>query len=139
MSKKHKKLCTVLHHIKHLLILAATVTRCFFISPIASSVHIPVGIESSPVGRKTCTIIARIKRYKSLIKKMKKNHDRIVILAKTKLNTIEVLISNALIDSCISHNEFIPVNNVLREYDDMKEEIQNLKTSTVKLKKLIYL
>ena len=34
----------------------------------------------------------------------------------------------ASIDSCISHDIFVSVNNALREYDDMKEEIKNLKT-----------
>ena len=47
------------------------------------------------------------------------------MLAKNKLNTVEVLISKALIDSNISDNEFIVINNVLKEYDDMKEEIEN--------------
>ena len=49
------------------------------------------------------------------------------MLAKSKLNSIEVLISKALIDSNISHGEFVLINNVLKEYDDMKEEIKNLK------------
>ena len=35
-------------------------------------------------------------------------------LRKTKLNTIEVLISKDLIDSYISHKEFVSANNVLR-------------------------
>ena len=47
------------------------------------------------------------------------------MLGKDKLNTIEVLISKALIDSYISHDEFVSVNNVLREYYEMK----NLETS----------
>ena len=46
-----------------------------------------------------------------------------------KLNTIEVLISKALIDSCISYDEFLLVNNVLREYCEMKEEVKNSETS----------
>ena len=50
------------------------------------------------------------------------------MLAKSKLNRIDVLISKALIDSVISHDEFVLINNVLNEYDDMKEEIKNLKT-----------
>ena len=66
--------------------------------------------------------------YKSIINKKKKKHDKIVFLAKSKLNSIEVLISKALIDSVISHNEFILINNVLKEYNKMKEEIENLKT-----------
>ena len=40
--------------------------------------------------------------------------DKIVLLGKDKLNTIEVLISKALINSCISHDESVSVNNVLR-------------------------
>ena len=49
------------------------------------------------------------------------------MLAKSKLNSIEVLISKGLIDSNIIQDEFFLIN-VLKEYDDMKEEIKNLKT-----------
>ena len=48
------------------------------------------------------------------------------MLAQTKLNS--VFISRALTDSDISRDEFILVNNVLKNYDDIKEEIKNLKT-----------
>ena len=47
--------------------------------------------------------------------------------AKSKLNSIEVLISKTLIDSNISHDEFILMKNVLKEYDHRKEEIKSLK------------
>ena len=47
-----------------------------------------------------------------------------MLLAKSKLNSIEVLISKALIDSNNSHNEFVLINNVLKECHDMKEEIK---------------
>ena len=43
------------------------------------------------------------------------------MLARTKLNTIEVLISKASIDCNINHNEFVSVNNGLKDYDDMKD------------------
>ena len=56
-----------------------------------------------------------------MIKKTKKDHDQIVLLAKSKINSIELLISKALIDSNISHDEFVLINNVLKEYDEMKE------------------
>ena len=46
------------------------------------------------------------------------------MLAKTKLDKKGVSISNALIDSSISHDEFVSVNTMLKEYD-MKEEIKN--------------
>ena len=65
---------------------------------------IPIGITSSAIGLKICAINAGIKKYKSIIKKRKKKHDKIVLLAKSKLNNIKVLISKALIDSNISHD-----------------------------------
>ena len=91
-------------------------------------VCVPVGIVSSAVGIKLCVITAGIKKYKSIIKK-KKKHDKILVLRKDKLNTIDVLISKALIDSYISHDEFVSVNNVLREYYEMEKEIKNPETS----------
>ena len=51
-----------------------------------------------------------------------------VLLAKPKLNRIQVLISKAITDSDISHDELILINNVLKEYEEMREEIKNLKT-----------
>ena len=56
--------------------------------------------------------------------KKKKERSKIVFLAKTMLNTLEGLVFNALIDSGISHDELVSVN-VLKKYDDMKEEIKN--------------
>ena len=47
------------------------------------------------------------------------------MLAKSKLSSIEVLISKALIDSNISHDEFVLINNMLKEFHDLKEEIEN--------------
>ena len=58
----------------------------------------------------------------------KKIYDKKVLLAKSKLNSIEVLISKTLIDSNISHDEFVSLNNLLKELDNMREEIRNLKT-----------
>ena len=74
-----------------------------------------------------CVITAEMKKYKSIIKKKKQKHDKIVLLANTKLNSIEVLISRALFDWNITHDKFVSIN-VLKECNDMKEEIKNLKT-----------
>ena len=68
-----------------------------------------------------------MKKYKSIIKKKKKNHDKIVLLAKSKLKSIKVLTSKTLTHSNISHDEFLLINIVLKEYDDMKEKIKNSK------------
>ena len=68
-------------------------------------------------------------KSKSQLLKKKKWHDNIVLLRKAKLNTIEVLISKSLIDSYIGHDEFFSANNVLREYNEIKNEIKNSETS----------
>ena len=72
-----------------------------------------------------CAIAAGIINYKSMIKKKKKKLDKILLLSKSKLNSIEILISNALIESNISHDEFILINNTLKEYDVMEEKIKH--------------
>ena len=50
-------------------------------------------------------------------------------LAKTELNTIEVSISKALSNSYINNDKFVLVNKVLREYNEMKEEMKNSKNA----------
>ena len=125
MSKKHKKISRVLNYIEHLLILISTVTGCASISAFASLVGIPIEITNSAIGLKIFVITAGIEKYKSIIKKKKKKHNKILSLAKFKLNSVEVLISKALIDSNISHNEFVLINNVTKEFDDIKEELEN--------------
>ena len=69
--------------------------------------------------------LQELKSVSQLSRKREKKHDKTVLLAKTKLNTVKVLISKALIDSYINQDEFILVNNMLREYNEVKEEIKN--------------
>ena len=85
--------CRVLNYIDHLLIVISTITGCVSISAFASLVGIPTGIMSSAIGLKIFTVIAGIKKYKLII--MKKTIK--VVLAKSKLNSTEVVISKALI------------------------------------------
>ena len=97
MNEKYKKTCKCLNNVENLLILlASTIAGCVSISAFTSLVCVPVGIISSTVGINICAIIAGIKNYKSIIKKKKKKHDKRVLL--DNLNTIEVLISRALIN-----------------------------------------
>ena len=107
-----------------MLILALTVTGCVLSSAFASLVCIPVGITSSAVVIINYPITAAINKYKSIINKKKQDNDKILLKtkvrktnlenSKTNLNPIEVLISNSLIDTYISHDNFFSVNNVLR-------------------------
>ena len=112
--------------IDELIILASSFTGCISISPFTSLLCIPIGITSSGIGLKICAITAGIKKYKTIILKEKKKHNKTVLLAKSKLNSIEELISHAIIDSNISHGGFTLINNGLKEYHNKKEEIKNL-------------
>ena len=51
-----------------------------------------------------------------------------MLLGKSKLDNIDAVISKALIDSFISHDEFVSKDSVLSEYNEMKEEIKNPET-----------
>ena len=52
-----------------------------------------------------------------------------MLLGNDRLNTLEVLNSKSLINLYIIHDVFGSVSNVLREYNEMKEEIKNHATS----------
>ena len=94
MGEKYKKTCKYLNYVEHLVMLASTVTDCASSSAFSSLVC--VHVTSSVIGIKICAVTAGIKKFKSIIKKKKKKDDKIVLLGKAKLNTIEFLISKAL-------------------------------------------
>ena len=69
----------------------------------------PIGITISAIRLENCAKTAGIKTYKSITKKKNERNDKIVLLAKAKVNSIEVSISKALIDSDISHDKFVSI------------------------------
>ena len=90
----------------NLFIFDFVVTGCGSITAFASLVTFPEGIGISEVVVKAWAITAGIKKYKSIIKKKKNKHDKIVLLAKNTTNVFN--------DSYISHDEFVLINNVLK-------------------------
>ena len=61
-----------------------------------------------------------------LTKKRKKEHNKIIALAKNKLNMIDTLLSSALNDSEISHEEFTSIINEANIYENIKENIKEI-------------
>ena len=121
MNKKHKKTCKYLNYLKNLFILASTITGCLPTTEFASLACVLVGITSSAEGIK---FFDRTKKYKSVIKKKKRDDNKLDLLEEAKLNIIEVLISKSLINSYISHEKFVSIR-----YKEMKEEIKNREAS----------
>ena len=64
-----------------------------------------------------------------MTRKKKKKHNKIIMLAKSKLSNIETLISQALINLDINHEEFKTIVNEKEKYEQMKETIRNTKNS----------
>ena len=113
-ERKYKNICRAVQYIEDSLILVSTSTGCVFHFCFCFLVGISIGITSSATGWKGCVRTAGIKTYKLINKNNKKKHDQIISLVKSKLNCMKVLLSKALIDSNISHQEFVLINNVLK-------------------------
>ena len=96
------------------------------IASCASVVGTPAGIAGSSL-----TLIFTIgtgisKSLLNVTKKRKKKHNKIIILAKNKLNMIDTLLSSVLNDSEISHEEFTNIINEANIYENIKENIKEL-------------
>ena len=70
-----------------------------------------------------------------LTKKRKKKHNKIIALGKNKLNMIDTLLSSALNDSEISHEEFTKIISEANIYENIKENIKELTIEPSSLKR----
>ena len=94
MSRKHKKVCAALIIFNNFLFQFSAITGSISVSSSASLLVIPIRIKSSAIELKDA-ITTGFKKYNSISQKQKTKHDKILLLAKSKLNNIEVLISKA--------------------------------------------
>ena len=101
---------------KVLIVLSATSSRVSIIS-FRSIIGAPVGIASASFTLLFSLTTGIVKKLLNITRNKKKKHDKILMLAKSKLNSIETLISQALIDMKIRHEEFITIWN---EKDNMR-------------------
>ena len=73
-----------------------------------------------------------IKKTLRITRNKKKKHDKIFMVAKNKLNSIETLVSQALIGMEISHKEFITILKEKDKYEKMEENLRDVSESTRK-------
>ena len=103
----------------------------------ASTIGVPAGIASACFTLIFSITAGIIKKLLSTTIKKKKKHDQILMLAKSKYNSIEALISQALNDIDISHKEFITILNEKDKYERMKYNLisknEDKKQETIKL------
>ena len=110
---------------KFLIVLSALSGGVYIISSV-SVAEASAGIAGASFTLIVSLTTGTIKILLSITRNKKKKHDKILMLAKSKLNSIETLVSQALIDIEISHEEF---NMILKEKDKcekMKENVRNV-------------
>ena len=124
-SKKLSKYVAVFDYIDQALIVLSATSRGVSIISFTSIVGAPVGIGSASLTLFFSLTTRITKRLLNITIKKKKNHDKILMLAKSKLNSIETLISQALIDMEISHEEFITILKEKDKYEKMKDNLRS--------------
>ena len=132
MSKKLSKYIAVFDYInKTLIVLSATSGEISIVS-FTSVIGVPVGIASASFSLVLSLITGTIKKLLMITRNKKKKHNKIVMLAKSKLSSIETLVSQALINFEISHEEFKTIVNENEKYEQMKEIVRNIKRNDEK-------
>ena len=90
-------------------------------------VGIPVGIAGASLTLIFTVATGVVKKLLSVTKKKKKKHNKIMVLARNKLNIAKTLLSSALSNLDISHEEFAKIIDENVKYEEIKENIKNVK------------
>ena len=85
----------------------------------------PVGIASASFTLIFSLTTGIVKKLLNITRNKKKKHDKILMLAKSKLSSIDTLISQALINMDISHEEFITILKEKDRYEMMRGDLRN--------------
>ena len=94
----------------------------------ATIVRIPVGIAGASVTLIFTVTTGIVKKLLNITRKKKKKHNQIIALARSKLNIMETLISRALIDFEISHEEFLKIIYEKNNYEQIRDNIRSVKS-----------
>ena len=120
MSKRLSKYIASCDYFDKSLIVLSAASGNISIASFATVIGTPVGIASASLSL-TFSLSAKTTRNK------KKKHSKIVMLARSKLNSIESKISEALMNNQISHECFMKIINEERNYRELKESIRMMK------------
>ena len=124
-SKKLSKYITAFDYLEKIINVLSATTGGVSIISFTSIFGAPVGIASASFTLIITLTTGILKKLLNIARNKKKKHDKILMLAKTKLNSIETLISQALIDMVISHEEFITILNEKDKYEKMKDNLRS--------------
>ena len=124
-SKQLNKYVTIFDYIDKILIILSETTGGISIISLTTAIGALVGIASASFTLIVSLLTGIVQKLLNITRKKKKKHDKILMLAKSKLNSIESLISQALNDMEISHKEFITIFKEKDRYERMKENIKD--------------
>ena len=131
------KYITIFDYIDKILIVLSAATGGVSIVSFTSVIGLPVGIGNASFTLIFSLTTGIIKKLLNITRNKKKKHDKILMLAKSKFNSIETLISQALIDMNISHEEFFTILKEKDRYEMMKDNLrdknENEKQEIIKL------
>ena len=99
----------------------SVVTSSISISSFATVIGAPAGITGGSCGLTFSITSGFVKKFLKTIRNKKKKHNKIVMLARSKLNSTESKISKALMDNKISHEDFETITNEEKKYRELKE------------------
>ena len=125
-NKKSSKYVTAFDYIDKILIVLSTKCGGVCIFSSVSVARAPVGIAGASFTLIFSLATGIKKKLLSITRNKRKKHDKIFVLAKSKLNSIETLVSQALIDMEISHEEFITIMKEKDKYEKMKENVRSV-------------
>ena len=125
-SRKLSKYVAAFDYIDKVLIVlnAAIGGVCIFLS--VSFVGAPIEIAGASFTLIFSLTTGIIKKLLSITRSKQKKHDKILILVKSKLNSIETIVLQILINMEISHEEFITILKEKDKYETMKENVRSV-------------
>ena len=123
--KKLNKYVTIFNYIDKILIVLSATSGGVSIISSSSVIGAPSGIASASLTLSFSLTTGIVKKLLDITRKKKKKHDKILMLAKSKFNSVDRLKSQALIDTDISHEEFITILKEKDRYEMMKENLKN--------------
>ena len=119
-SKKLSRYVTIFDYIDKILIVLSATTSGVSIISFTSTIGKSVGIVSASFTLIFSVTTGIVKKLLNMTINKKKNHDQLLMLAESKFNSIETLISQAIGDLDISHEEFIMILKEKDKYERMK-------------------
>ena len=124
MSKRRNKYNASFDYFDKSLIVLSVTTDSISIASFATVIGVPVGIVSASFSLTFSISTGIVKKLLKTTRNKKKKHNKIVMLARSKLNSIESKISETLINNGISHEDFMTTINEEKKYRELKESMK---------------